>query len=69
MPRTFVGDVTSWRRIYLATNPSHVGVDVDGLACPCTILGSATVRRGDKTFCQVLSCLIAAVAVAPFWGM
>jgi hypothetical protein len=33
----------SWRRcftawLYLAAKPSHVGVDVDGLACPCTIL-------------------------------
>jgi hypothetical protein len=30
--------VGSWRRhrsgLYLAANPSHVGVDVDGLACP-----------------------------------
>jgi hypothetical protein len=29
-----LGDVTSRRRLYLAAKPSHVGVDVDGLAFP-----------------------------------
>jgi hypothetical protein len=29
-----LGDVASWHRLYLATKPSHVGVDVEGLACP-----------------------------------
>jgi hypothetical protein len=38
----------SWRRcfmawLYLAAKPSHVGVDVDGLACPCTVLRPAAV--------------------------
>jgi hypothetical protein len=39
----------SWRhhhvvRHYLAAKPSHVGVDVDRLAYPCTVLWSAAVR-------------------------
>jgi hypothetical protein len=34
MPGMVFGDVASWCRLYLATKPSHVGVDVDGLACP-----------------------------------
>jgi hypothetical protein len=33
MPRTVLGDVTSWHRLYLAAKPSNMGVDVDGLAC------------------------------------
>jgi hypothetical protein len=27
-------DVASWCRLYLAAKPSHMGVDVDGLAYP-----------------------------------
>jgi hypothetical protein len=34
MPGMVLGDVASQRRLYLAAKPSHVGVDVDGLACP-----------------------------------
>jgi hypothetical protein len=34
MPGTVFGDVASRHRFYLAAKPSHVGVDVDGLACP-----------------------------------
>jgi hypothetical protein len=42
----------SWRcsfvaRLYLAAKPSHVGVDVGGLACPCTVLRPVVARRGD----------------------
>jgi hypothetical protein len=47
MPEIVLGDVASWRRLYLAVKPSHVGVYVDGLACPSTVLWSTTVRRGD----------------------
>jgi hypothetical protein len=34
MPGMVLGDVASQRQLYLATKPSHVGVDVDKLACP-----------------------------------
>jgi hypothetical protein len=34
MPGTVLGDVASWHQLYLATKPSHMGVDVDGLAYP-----------------------------------
>jgi hypothetical protein len=34
MPGTALGDTASWRRLYLAAKPSHVGADVDGLAYP-----------------------------------
>jgi hypothetical protein len=34
MLRMVLGDVASWHRLYLVAKPSHVGVDVDGLACP-----------------------------------
>jgi hypothetical protein len=53
----------SWCRCFmmcscLAAKPFHVGVDVDGLAYPCTILWSAANRRGDGTSCQVPPCPI-----------
>jgi hypothetical protein len=32
MLRIFFRDVASWRQVYLAAKPSHVGVDVDRLA-------------------------------------
>jgi hypothetical protein len=34
MPGTVLGDVASRCWLYLVAKPSHVGVDVDGLACP-----------------------------------
>jgi hypothetical protein len=34
MPRMALGDVASWHQFYMAAKPSHVGVDLDGLACP-----------------------------------
>jgi hypothetical protein len=48
MPETVVRDVASRHRLYLVVKPSHVGVDVDGLAYPSTVLWSTTVRRGDR---------------------
>jgi hypothetical protein len=33
MSRTILEDVASRCRLYLAAKPSHVGLDVDGLAC------------------------------------
>jgi hypothetical protein len=40
---------SSWRRcftvwLYLAAKPSHMGVDVDGLACPYSVLWLVVVR-------------------------
>jgi hypothetical protein len=34
MLETVLGDGSSQSRPYLAAKPSHMGVDVDGLACP-----------------------------------
>jgi hypothetical protein len=34
MPGTVLGDVIVLCQFYLATKPSHVGVDKDGLSCP-----------------------------------
>jgi hypothetical protein len=34
VPGMILGDVGSWHRLYLVVKPSHVGVDVDGLANP-----------------------------------
>jgi hypothetical protein len=34
MPGTVLRDIASWRRLYLVAQPSHVVVDVDGIACP-----------------------------------
>jgi hypothetical protein len=61
----------SWTRyfivwLYLAAKPSHVGVDVDMLACPCTVLGPAAVRQGDRASCHALSCPIIAVGGGTF---
>jgi hypothetical protein len=33
MPEMVLRDVASWHRFYLVAKPSHVGVDMDGLAC------------------------------------
>jgi hypothetical protein len=30
--------------LYLAAKPSHMGVDVDGLACPCTVLWPVAIK-------------------------
>jgi hypothetical protein len=61
-----VGFVRHW--LYLVVKPSHVGVDVDRLACPYTILWPAAVRREDKASRQTLSCLVAAVGGGAFLG-
>jgi hypothetical protein len=39
----------SWRRCFaallsLAAKPAHMGVDVDGLAFPCTVLWPTAIR-------------------------
>jgi hypothetical protein len=50
----------------LAAKPSHMGVDVDGLAYPCTVLPPAAIRRWVGS--QKLSCPIAAVGGGAFPG-
>jgi hypothetical protein len=34
MSDAVLGDIAVWHRLYLATKPSYVGVDVDELSCP-----------------------------------
>jgi hypothetical protein len=34
MPRMVLRDIASWHLLYLVAKPSHMGVDVDGLANP-----------------------------------
>jgi hypothetical protein len=68
MPEMVLADVASRCCLYLTTKPSHVGVDVDRLACPDTILWPVAVRRGDMASCQILSCPIAAVGGGAFPG-
>jgi hypothetical protein len=49
MPRTSHGDIASRCRLYLAAKPYHVGVNVDGLACPLhhpTACNCQTRRQG-----------------------
>jgi hypothetical protein len=56
MPEMVLGDIDSWCRLYLAAKPSHVGVNVDELACPYTVIWYVTVRRRDMASCQALPC-------------
>jgi hypothetical protein len=58
--------VASWHWLYLTAKPSHVGVIVDELACPCTILRHVAVRRGHKASCQVLSSPVVTVGSGAF---
>jgi hypothetical protein len=46
MSGTVLRDVALWHQLYLATKPSHVGADVNGLAYPCTVLWHAAVGSG-----------------------
>jgi hypothetical protein len=41
--------------LYLAAKPAHVGIDMGGIATPCTDLSPTAVRCGDRASCQVLS--------------
>jgi hypothetical protein len=52
-----------WRRsfavwFYLAVKPSYMGIDVNGLACPRTILRPVAAIWGDMASlpCTILSC-------------
>jgi hypothetical protein len=44
MLMTVPRDAITLLQLYLAANLSDVGVDVDGLAYPCTVLRSTTVK-------------------------
>jgi hypothetical protein len=46
------------KRLYMVAKPSHVGVDVDGLACLCFGLRLIAARLGDKAYLPgaALSC-------------
>jgi hypothetical protein len=50
-----LGDVNSWHRTYLAAKPSHVGVNVDGLACPLHHPTSCIHQTRGQGF---LSCVV-----------
>jgi hypothetical protein len=58
MPGTSLEDVATWRRLYLAAKPFHVGVNVDGLACPLhnPMTYSRQTGRHDFLSDTVLSC-------------
>jgi hypothetical protein len=68
MPRMALVDISSRRWLYLAAKPSHMGVDVDGLANPYTVLWLVAVRQGDRAACQVMSCPNIAVGCGAFPG-
>jgi hypothetical protein len=54
MPEMTLGDVASWSQLYLAAKPSHVRVNVDGLACPPT--PSYGMRLSDEGSCLPVRC-------------
>jgi hypothetical protein len=60
-------DVALWCMVYLTTKPPHVGVDVDGLACPLhrpTTCSCQTRRYGLSARRYLV--LLLQWAVAPF---
>jgi hypothetical protein len=50
MLRIFFRDVASWRQVYLAAKPSHVGVNVDRLTYSCNVLRPAAIQTRGKGF-------------------
>jgi hypothetical protein len=60
MPGMTLGVVASWRWLYLAAKPSHMEVDVDGLACPLApSCGLLLLDEGSRLLVRhslVLSC-------------
>jgi hypothetical protein len=52
--------------LYLVAKPSHVGVDVDGLAYPLTGLRSIASKLMERAFYQSSSCLVAVVGGGAF---
>jgi hypothetical protein len=49
MPNTVLGDIASWYRLFLATKPFHMWVNVDRLACPLhRPMTSSRSMRGQR---------------------
>jgi hypothetical protein len=65
----------SWRRcfailLYLAAKPSHVGVDVDRLACPLhRPMACGRQTRGQGLLPGVILSRHCSGAMVPFWGI
>jgi hypothetical protein len=51
MHEKVLGDVASQCWPYLVAKSSHTGLDVDGLACPYTILLPTAIRQGERASC------------------
>jgi hypothetical protein len=43
-----LGDIASWCWPYLVAKYPHAWVNMDGIACPCTILWPTVVSRCDR---------------------
>jgi hypothetical protein len=54
MPKMALGDVASWHQFYMAAKPSHVGVDLDGLAYILQLSDDGTWLPNRR--CLVPSC-------------
>jgi hypothetical protein len=70
MLETVLEDVVMLHQLYLAAKPSHVGVDVDGLAYPlhCPTVCSRQTRGQSFLSGASLSYRVT-VGGAPFWGV
>jgi hypothetical protein len=53
-PEMVLEYVATRRLIYLAAKPSHLGVDVDELSCPCAVLPPIGVRLECRVPCLIL---------------
>jgi hypothetical protein len=47
MLKKVLGVVASWYWLYFVAKPPHVGVNVDVLACPYTVIQHTVGRCGD----------------------
>jgi hypothetical protein len=62
VPWTVLVDIALWHRLYLVAKPSHVGVDVDGLAyplhhpmtCSCQSRGQGFLSGTALSHCAVV---------------
>jgi hypothetical protein len=66
MSGTFLEDIASRHRLYLAANPSHVGVDVDGVACPLHRPMTCSRQTGEQGF---LSCVVLSHRYSLWWRL
>jgi hypothetical protein len=67
MLEKFPGDIASWCWLYFVAKSSHVGADVDGVACPLHRPTAWDHPTGDEASCQVLPCPVELRwAVTPF---